>query len=210
MDFVRGTLYKRISDGLFDIGAVKFNTFRLKHHGTNPGVPLSPFYIDLRLLRSHQCLMDLVVAVYMRLCVKLKFDRIADVPTASTPIVSILANRLRVPMISPRKSKNYGLKGSIDGAFGKGETVLVCDDLITTASSKFEAIKILEENGLEVKQVLVLIDRGQSGKRELEKKGYELINVFEFRDLLWYYYLCGKRINQQIFNETMEYLSKNK
>jgi hypothetical protein len=37
---------------LLNIGAIKFGNFRLKLHEKNPDAPLSPIYIDLRLLRS--------------------------------------------------------------------------------------------------------------------------------------------------------------
>ena len=66
----------------------------------------------------------------------------------------------------------------IEGDFQPGETVVVIDDLATTGGSKFEAIEKLTAAGLQVQDVVVLIDR-QSGRSEaLAQAGYRLHAVF--------------------------------
>ena len=45
--------------------------------------------------------------------------------------------------------------------------MLVIDDIITDGASKIEAIKPLEAAGLNVKDVLVILDREQGGERIL-------------------------------------------
>ena len=78
-----------------------------------------------------------------------------------------------MPMIYPRKeAKDYGTKAEIEGEYKSGETVALIDDLATTGGSKFEAIDKLRAAGLQVKDVVVLIDR-QSGAREaLQEAGF--------------------------------------
>jgi orotate phosphoribosyltransferase len=46
------------------------------------------------------------------------------------------------------------------------------DDLITKGQSKLEAITLLEAVGLKVKDILVLVDREQSGAEGLDAHGY--------------------------------------
>jgi uridine monophosphate synthetase len=92
---------------------------------------------------------------------------------------------LGCPLIYPRKEvKGYGTKRAVEGEFQKGERVVVLDDLITTGASKLEAIAPLEELGLQVKDVVVLIDREQGGREDLEKRGYRLHAVFDLGEML--------------------------
>ena len=108
--------------GLMQVKAVRFGQFRLKLHEKNPTAPLSPIYIDLRVLRSHPDVMDLVVEEYGELISPLRFDLLADIPTAATPIVAILSNKIRVPMISPRlDDRRMGLSDALTVRMKKGK-----------------------------------------------------------------------------------------
>src|SRR5579864_1701908 len=113
------TLAQRtFADGLLTSGAVKFGAFRLKLHETQPDAPLSPIYVDLRVLRSYPDAMDAAVATLDELIVAdgPAFDCYADIPMAATPLVAVLSHLTRVPMITPREPKTHGLSGSINGA----------------------------------------------------------------------------------------------
>jgi uridine monophosphate synthetase len=88
-------------------------------------------------------------------------------------------------MIYPRKeTKGYGRQRAIEGAFEAGERAVVLDDLITTGESKIEAIAPLQEAGLVVEDVVVLIDRESGGQEELAREGYRLHAVFALREIL--------------------------
>ena len=201
-----GDKAEKLALQLFDIGAIKFGAFRLKLHEKRPDTPLSPIYIDLRILRSFPEVMDSVVDVFKELTMGLKFDLYADVPTAATPIIAILSHITKVPMISPRKEeKGRGITRKIDGIFEKGQIAVLIDDLITQADSKFEAIKVLEENSLVVKDVVVLVDREQGGPAQLEKAGYACHSAFKLTELLGFYLQCGK-INRHEYDRTITYL----
>jgi uridine monophosphate synthetase len=168
-----------IAKQLFDAGCVKFGTFTLKS-----GLA-SPIYIDLRLLVSYPSLLREVAHVMSDLARDLTFDRIAGIPYAGLPIGTALALEMDRPMIYPRKeTKEYGTRRAIEGEFEPGETVLVVDDLITRGTSKIEAIEPLEEAGLLVRDVLVLIDREQGGAEDLAERGYRLHAVLRLPDIL--------------------------
>lgn len=193
---------------LFDVGAIRFGKFKLRLHDECPNAPLSPFYIDLRVVRSFPRVMEQVVEAYEELLEDKNFDLLADVPTAATPIVAALSLRLRVPMISPRiDQKRHGVGTKIEGVFKEGQRVVLVDDLVTKADSKLEAIKILEESRLRVHDVVVLIDREQGGKTELEKEGYHLWAVFEISTLLEIYLQAG-RLDKGQYREVMSYLKR--
>ncbi|MCK5602427.1 hypothetical protein KAR91_11170 [Candidatus Pacearchaeota archaeon] len=200
---------KKLARNLIDIGAIKFGSFRLKLHEKNPNAPLSPIYIDLRLLRSFPDSMDSAVAAYKELINGLSFDYFAGVPTAATPIVAILMHQTRIPMISPRlDKKGYGTSGKIDGSYHAGKTALLVDDLITRADSKLEAIAVLEENGIKVKDVVVLIDREQGGVAEIIRRGYACHCGFKLTELLNYYRSEGD-ISQGKYERTIKYIESN-
>lgn len=197
---------QKLATQLLDTGSVKFGAFKLKLHETNPDAPLSPIYVDLRIMRSFPNVMATAVGVYRELIKKLKFELLADCPTGATPATAILAHVTARPMISPRKGdKGYGSGAKIDGAFREGQTVLVIDDLITGANSKFESIKTLEDHGLVVKDVVVLLDREQGGANQLSKAGYTLHSAMNLSDLMDYYKQQGK-ISEEKYNEVLSYI----
>lgn len=173
-------------------GAFKIGTFRLKLHNTHPEAPLSPFYIDLRVLRSFPDILLDSATILSELTSGLKFDLLADVPNAATPFVTLMSQQLGVPMISPQKDpKGHGTGDEIYGVYSPGQTVLVVDDLVTGADSKLEAIKKLEAKGLRVTDVVVLLDRQQGGREELAKDDYTLHAAATADDLFPLIYAAG-------------------
>lgn len=198
-----------LAEDLFRCGAVKFGEFRLKLHKTNPDAPLSPVYVDLRILRSFPWVMrrirDLLCDVILMRSIKPKL--IADIPTAATPIVTLLSEELNIPMISPRlDGKSHGAGARIEGVAPAGVRVLLVDDVLTGAETKIAAATVLREEGLKVRNVLVLIDREQGGREELKRRGMRLHAVFTLRGLLGYY-LRKRLIEEDQYSRVMAYLN---
>ncbi|OHD73570.1 MAG: hypothetical protein A2177_12260 [Spirochaetes bacterium RBG_13_68_11] len=172
-------LVDSIAIGLHSLGAVRFGEFTLKSGQK------SPIYLDLRLLVSDPALMRTVAKAMARLLAGLSYERIAAIPYGGLPIGQAVALEAGRPLIYPRREvKEYGTKKAIEGAFRPGETVVVLDDLVTTGGSKLEAIAPLTEAGLVVKDIVVLVDRGQGGAAELAAHGYALHAVFTLGRLL--------------------------
>jgi uridine monophosphate synthetase len=190
----------QLSNQLFDTDCIQFGAFTLKSGLT------SPVYIDLRLLASYPALLRDVARAMAAFARKLAFDRIAAVPLAGLPIGTALALEMNRPMIYPRPQvKAHGRRRAVEGKFEAGETVLVVDDLITRGTSKIEAIEPLEDAGLVVQDVLVLIDREQGGVEDLAQQGYRLHAVFKFTDILET--LKGsKRITAEQYAKVLDYL----
>lgn len=172
---------------LADIGAVKFGDFTLTSGQK------SPVYIDLRLLASHPAVLRRAALAYAAVITGLPevkkrtipqgaettrqgdFSeiRLAALPYAALPIGTAVSLETGIPLIYPRKEvKSYGTGQAVEGSYRPGNRAIVLDDLITTGGSKLEAIASLEAAGLVVKDVIVLIDREQGGRRELEAAGY--------------------------------------
>lgn len=194
---------KKLADNLLEIGAFKFGDFKLKLHKEHPNAPLSPVYIDLRLLRRYPRAKKIAIDVYEELIKGIKFDLLADVPTAGSPFASSLSDRLKVGMVTPRiDKKEHGSGARIDGLGprDKGKTVLLIDDLITTSTSKLEAANFFKFHGMKVKDVVVLIDREQGGEAQLKKNRIKLHFSLTL-DRLLDYYLSSKKISQEKYDE---------
>jgi uridine monophosphate synthetase len=171
---------------LADIGAIRFGEFTLASGKS------SPIYIDLRLLASHPDVMRQIARAYAELLQRL-FDagdwgvgtRLAAIPYAALPIGTAVALELDLPLIYPRKeAKSHGTARQIEGEFQEGDRAIVLDDLITTGGSKLAAIQPLEAAGLEVQDVVVLIDREQGGREDLAAAGYRLHAVLRLGEML--------------------------
>ncbi len=194
---------KQLALALHSIGAVKFGEFTLKS-----GMK-SPIYIDLRVLVSYPEVLGQVADEMIVLAKKLKFDRIAGIPYAALPIATAISLKTGWPMVYARKEvKDYGTKRMLEGNFKPGETILAVDDLITTGESKFIVITPFEEAGLHVKDVLVLIDREQGGKKLLEGKGYHLHAVLKIHEMLEILKKEGK-IADSMVDEVLAFLAAN-
>jgi uridine monophosphate synthetase len=173
------SLVDTIAVGLHALDAVRFGEFTLKS-----GLK-SPLYLDLRLLVSDPVLMRIVARAMAGLLAGLSYERIAAIPYGGLPIGQAVSLETGRPLIYPRlEVKEHGTKKAIEGSFTPGETVVVLDDLVTTGGSKLEAIAPLTEAGLVVKDIVVLVDRGQGGVEELAAHGYALHAVLTLGRLL--------------------------
>ncbi len=135
----------------------------------------SPIYLDLRRLVSYPAILKRVAHAYAEMLRELDYDRLAGIPYAALPIATAAALELNQPLIYPRREvKTYGTHATIEGEYYAGETVVVVDDLATTGETKFEAIEKLTSAGLNVRDIVVLIDRGQGARELLARAGYRM------------------------------------
>jgi uridine monophosphate synthetase len=189
---VGGSLVE-LADALLEAGCVKFGQFRLKS-----GLQ-SPIYLDLRLLVSVPEVLARVGAAYLPVLRGLAFDRLAALPYAALPIATAISLQGGWPLVYPRKeAKTYGTKAEIEGAYAPGERVVVIDDLATTGGSKFEAIEKLTAAGLQVSDVVVLIDRQSGAAEGLAQVGVRLHAVLTLAEMLDHWEQSGRIPAEQI------------
>lgn len=174
--------------------------YRLKLHERYPDAPLSPFYLNLRTPRNPKpgpLTPPLVHMIGMCLFAEakrltLRYDHVAGIPHAGDPFAEAFTScappELRLNRLQLRKQERDGrrvVSGILEGGFAPGERVLLIDDLVTGADSKYEAIRTLREDcGLVVQDILVVLDRGQGGTRQLAQDGYRVHALFSLADLL--------------------------
>lgn len=188
---------------LYDAGCIKFGEFKLKS-----GI-LSPVYVDFRVLVSNPTLLKLVGEHIARKINGLACDRIAALPYAGLPIGVAASLETGIPMIYPRKeAKDYGTAKLIEGKFEPGETAVVLDDVITDGGAKLEAVKPLEEAGLKIKDVVIILDREQGGKKILADAGYTLHSVTTLSEALDALVRLGK-ISEDVRVETLAFIASH-
>ena len=193
----------QLAQDLIDSQCVRFGQFKLKSGS------MSPIYLDLRRLVTYPAILRRVAQAYAEKLRELEFDRLAGIPYAALPIATAIALEIDRPMIYPRReAKEYGTKALIEGAYQAGETIVVIDDLATTGGSKIEAIQKLEEAGLKVRDIVVLIDRGQGAGPMLAEAGYQLHAVVTLPDLLPEWLRAGA-LSQAQFEEVQTFLAGN-
>jgi uridine monophosphate synthetase len=105
-----------------------------------------------------------------------RVDKLASIELKGALLLPSIAGKFELPCLVVRKrAKGYGVKGRVSGGDVKeGAHILFFDDVVSSAESKLEGIKPLEELGARIEVVLVVVDREQGGKETLEERGYEL------------------------------------
>lgn len=201
---------------LFEIGLVQFGHYKLKLHQEFPEAPLSPDYFNFRALPVWPEVLKTVANVYKQLAEKGQpYDACVGIPDAGVPLATAFSLKTETPQIVMRKTEKtgYGIEGLFLTPAPKDvETVLVIDDLMTTAGSKEDTINKLEQAGFKVSNVIVLLDRDQTGKgkTKLAERGVSFHAAFTRDQLLDFYARVGKITNEQHqdINKRLAKLSK--
>ena len=198
---------EKVAGALYRSGCIKFGTFKIKSGAQ------SPYYIDMaRLLSSPKELCLIVEAAADKiktLTASEHIDKLASIELKGALIVPIIACKLDLPCIIVRKEeKAYGVTGRIAGAdVAKDDNILFFDDVISEGLSKIEGVKPLQKSGAKVKHLLVVVNREQGGKENLEKLGFQvhaLSRISEIVDSLQ----RTKSISKEQADAVLSYIKK--
>ncbi len=103
--------------------------------------------------------------------------------------VSVLSHVREMPLpacIVRKTSKGHGTNQYIEGRtnFLPGDRICMLEDVVTTGGSLITACQRVEDEGLQVAQVICVLDREQGGTKALAHAGYALQSIFTRESLL--------------------------
>lgn len=197
----------QVADALYGSGCLKFGSFRIKS-----GV-LSPYYIDLACLLSSPkelcTVAEMAAKKIKEVMASDEVDKLASIELKGALILPSIACRVNLPCVVVRKAeKAYGATGRIAGAeVVKGEHLLFFDDVVSEGLSKLEGIKPLKKLGAHVENILVVVDREQGGRENLEKVGYSVHALAKISELVSYL-LQSKHISKEQADTVLNYIKK--
>lgn len=202
---------RRLALDIFDAGLILTNgPFNFKFHERHPDAPKSPMKVNLR-GTIKPGLIEMIGNAFYRVVRDNSFncDYVVGVPKAGDPLAKVVARKTAIPQLFLEKEEmgeRRRILPHIRGEYQKGQHVLIIDDVVVMADSKFEAIEAAEANGLIVIGIAVLVDWEHGGKENLERFGYQTISIFKMSNLL-YLYLKEGRISPAKYQETIDYLT---
>lgn len=107
----------------------------------------------------------------------------ADPITAAMVTLAGAQGKILRGFMIRKQPKSHGTQQYLEGPVAQGERVAIVEDVATTGGSALTAIERAEEFGLEVDQVLVVVDRLEGAREIIEGRGYRFASLLTVRDL---------------------------
>lgn len=157
-------------------GALKFGKFILTSGKE------SNYYVDIKLAVTKPEILSKIAEMMMEHVENEKL--IAGMELGAVPIATALSLKTKKPFLIIRKGeRNHGTMKQIEGDFSAGDTVVVVEDVCTTAGSLVKSIEILRNAGCVVEKAIVVVDREEGCGEALAAKNVKLISLLKAREL---------------------------
>lgn len=151
---------------------------------------MSNYYINCKMTTLDSEAMLLIGKVFYEKVKPLKIQAIGGLTQGADPIavaaamISGMEDRGIKAFVVRKRAKEHGLKKLIEGDIHSGNRVVIVDDVITTGQSTIDAIERVRGEGLEIVKVIVLVDRQEGGRENIEKKGVDVESIFTIEDFM--------------------------
>ncbi len=131
----------------------------------------SPYYVDCRPVTHSAEGLALMGEIIFDLIKDLEVQAVGGLTMGADPLAhaaALVSFRKGKPInaFAVRKfTKDYGAGGRVVGDVNPGDRVVILEDVVTTGGSALQAVDAAREFGLEVVQVIILVDREEGGRK---------------------------------------------
>ena len=144
---------------------------------------ISNFYWDKYRFESNPTLLT-AIAEEMAKLLPSKCDGLAGLELGGIPLATALSLQTGLPCFYVRKeAKTYGTCNLIEGGAEVGSTLVVIEDVITTAGQVCTSVEQIRAEGYTVEHVIAVIDRQAGGEAKINALGCSFTSVFTLADL---------------------------
>jgi len=201
-----------LADTLWRLGAVQFGDFTLGRTTVH-----SPIHINLRLLIAHPTALARAAHIIVQELQTLQamrnpqvdpFDLVCGVPFGGLVVAEAFSLTSKVPLIYLHPHTD-DLESDVEGLYHPSQTALIMDDLITGGGSVIVTANRLRDEGLFVRDAVVLFDRQSGGRAKLEEVGIRLVSILTLEVLLTYLRSSGK-IGDDWYRKSMAFFEANR
>jgi len=153
----------------------------------------SNYYINCKGTTLDSEAMNLIGHIFYNKIKTLRVNAIGGLTQGADPIAvatAMISGIIDDPInafVVRKKAKEHGLKKLIEGDIHEGDKVVIVDDVVTTGQSTIEAIENAKKEKLNIVKVIVLIDRQEGGRENIERQGVPFESVFTKDDLIKLY-----------------------
>jgi orotate phosphoribosyltransferase len=150
----------------------------------------SNYYLDGRVITLDAEGAYLTASIILEMIKGKGISAIGGPTLGADPIVGAVAalshtNNIALSAFIVRKNiKEHGTQRRIEGpALKKESKVILVDDVATTGKSLIEAKEALDELGVKVGGVIVIVDRGEGAEENLARHGLKLESIFKIEEI---------------------------
>ncbi len=153
----------------------------------------SPFYVDCRTLMAHPAARHLVARLAYDMTADLQIDCLGGLEIGAISIATSISDfaysatprREWRTFFVRKQAKDHGLGRLVEGVVNQGDRALIVDDVLTSGGSVLNAIAAARDAGLQVKDVLVIVDRKeQDGRARIEQEQVRVRSLLTIDDLM--------------------------
>lgn len=142
-------------------------------------------------------------------------QQVIGIPDTATPLAlaaAVASRSSSFPLIYGQMRKKpaaypggeWGVS-SFMGTKDPCREITLIDDVMASGRSKLWAMEQLEKDGLEVKRILVVVNREQGGDAILEARGRRVYSLFKISKMLHYFVATGK-VDSETAQKALDHL----
>ena len=147
----------------------------------------SRYYLDKYRFETRP---DLLEALAQRIAAEVaeaepEADRLAGPELGAVALAAAASLASRLPFLIVRKAaKEYGTANRLEGAYERGDTVCLIEDVVTSGGAAVEAVEALREAGLVCRTAVCVVDREEGGTDALARVAVRLRPLFRATEVL--------------------------